>query len=354
METGFFSLGGPILVAGPCAAESEAMLWRVARALKAGGGISMFRCGSWKVRSKPDGFEGMGEEALPVLCSIRDELQLPVCVEVASPAHVEALLRHGIRCCWIGARTTVNPQQVSEIAEAARGSNLAVMVKNPVVPDLKLWEGAFDRLSRSGITDVAAVHRGFSTGDPAPYRNRPLWHLVIEWKCRHPELPLICDPSHIAGCRSLLAEVAQKALYLHCDGLMLEVHPFPDDALSDASQQLAPDAYYSLLSSLTFPSGSSSGSGLEPYRAVLDELDSELLALLSRRMEVSRQIALMKREKRLPLLQPDRWKTVLSEALRRSEQLRLPPDFVEEMMNLIHAASIGEQEKVCAGTGTEA
>lgn len=345
MKQTFFGQDRPLLIAGPCAAENEEMLWTSARALKAGGRAGLFRCGNWKVRSKPGDFEGMGEAALPVLQRIQQELQFPVCIEVATPRQLELALEYGIRCCWIGARTAVNPLSVSEIAEAAKGSGMAVMVKNPIVPDLKLWEGAFERLQKAGITDVAAVYRGFSTAESAPYRNQPLWHLAIEWKRRFPELPFICDPSHMAGRREWIAELAQKALYLDADGLMLEVHPRPAEALSDAAQQLSAEEFHTLLSGLHFPQSPAAVGALDSYRAAIDELDAELLSLLSRRMEVSRQIARVKKEKQLPLLQLDRWQEVLSDALRKSAGLKLDADFVEAVMNLIHEASINAQEK---------
>ena len=345
MKHPFFGQDRPVLIAGPCAAESEEMLWVSARALKAGGRVGLFRCGSWKVRSKPDAFEGMGEASLPVLQRIQKELHFPVCIEVATPRQLELALAYGIRCCWIGARTLVNPLHVAEIAEAMRGSGMAVMVKNPMVPDLKLWEGAFERLYKSGLSDVAAVYRGFSTAESAPYRNQPLWHLAIEWKRRFPELPFICDPSHIAGRREWIAELAQKALYLDADGLMLEVHPQPEEALSDAAQQLSPEAFSRLLERLKFPQSPAIAGTLDACRTAIDELDAELLALLSRRMDVSRRIARVKKEQQLPLLQLDRWQEVLSDALRRSAALQLDADFVERLMNLIHEASINAQEK---------
>ena len=340
----FFGLARPLLIAGPCAAESERQLWQTAKALKAGGRVSLFRCGSWKMRSKPDGFAGMGEASFPVLRRIRTELGLPVCVEVASPAQAEALLRQEIRCCWLGARTTVNPQQVAEIAEALRGTAMSVMVKNPVAPDLKLWEGAMERLQQAGLTDLAAVHRGFTTADAAPYRNRPLWHLAIEFKRRHPEWAMIGDPSHIAGCRSLLAEVSQQALHLDYDGLMLEVHPSPDRALSDAAQQITPEEFERLLSGLRFPTVPVADGSLQRFRTLLDELDAEMLALLARRMRVSREIALVKAEQGLPLLQMERWKEVLADAVRQGGQLGLDARFVESLMQLVHAASLEAQE----------
>lgn len=346
----------PILIAGPCAAESEVQLWETAKALKAGGDVLLFRCGSWKMRSRPDGFAGMGEASLPVLQRIRTELGLPVCVEIATPDQAAALLKHDIRCCWLGARTTVNPQQVAEIAESLRGTDMSVMVKNPVAPDLKLWEGAFERLLQAGLTDLAAVHRGFSTSDAAPYRNRPLWHVAIEFKRRHPEWAMIGDPSHISGCRQLLPEVSQQALNLDFDGLMIEVHPSPDYALSDAAQQITPDEFTRLLSGLRFPTVPAADGSLQRYRAELDELDAEILALFARRMHVSREIAHVKAEKGLPLLQMERWREVLADAVRQGENLGLDARFVESLMQLVHAASLDEQENVLrhpAGASSE-
>ena len=335
----------PVLIAGPCAAESEALLWETAKALKAGGKVSLFRCGVWKVRSMPGTFEGMGEAAMPVLQRIQPELSLPVCVEAATPAQVESVLRHDLSACWVGARTLVNPKQVAEIAEAARGTGLPFLLKNPLVPDLKLWEGAFERFVQAGLHELAAVYRGFASEDAAPYRNRPLWHLAIEWKRRHPDLPLLCDPSHLAGHREWLQEVAQKALYLDVDGLMVEVHAAPEKALSDAAQQIAPESFYQLLSALRFPNRTEANDALNACRTSIDELDAALLGLLSRRMEISRQIARIKREKQMPLLQTRRWQTVLDNALRKAEALQLDEDFVRDVMNRIHEASIEAQEK---------
>ncbi len=335
----------PVLIAGPCAAESEYVLWETARALKAGGRVSMFRCGVWKIRSKPDAFEGMGEAAMPVLQRIQRELGLAVCVETASPEQLESALRYGVDACWVGARTLVNPKQVAEIAAAARGTGMPFLLKNPLVPDLKLWEGAFERFEKAGIRELVAVYRGFASEDAAPYRNRPLWHLAIEWKRRHPDLPLVCDPSHLAGHRDWIQEVAQKALYLDVDGLMLEVHANPDKALSDASQQLSPQDFHHLLDVLRFPNRMDAGDALNAYRASIDELDTALLGLLSRRMEISRQIANVKREKQMPLLQTNRWQTVLDNALQKAEALHLDEAFVRDLMNRIHEASIEEQER---------
>lgn len=346
MEAVFFGLEKPVLIAGPCAAESEEMLWQTARALKAGNKVGMFRCGSWKVRSNPGDFDGMGDSSLPVLQQIQKDLSFPVCVEVATARQVELAQKYGIRCCWIGARTVVNPLLVAEIAESMRGSGMSVMVKNPMVPDLKLWEGAFERLSRAGIRELAAVYRGFSTAESAPYRNQPLWHIAIEWKRRFPELPFICDPSHIAGRREWIAELAQKALYLDADGLMLEVHPNPENALSDSAQQLPAANFFQWLSGLKFLQSPAAVGDLDSYRTAIDELDAELLALLSRRMEICRKIAQVKKERQLPLLQLDRWQKVLSDSLHKAEGLALDKDFVEAVMNLIHEGSINVQEKV--------
>ena len=333
-------------IAGPCAAETERQLWETAKALKAFPEPILFRCGVWKARSHPSDFEGWGEAALPVLQRIQQELGMEVCAEVASPWHVEQLMRHDIRTAWVGARTTVNPFVVQELAEAARGTDLRVMVKNPVAPDLKLWEGAFERFAAAGLKEMAAIYRGFTTSLPTPYRNHPMWTEYIRWKSLHPEIPLYCDPSHIAGDCSLVREVAQKALLLDCDGLMVEVHVRPQQARSDARQQLSPQALMDMYGALQFPEEGGEEDVLAECRAVIDALDGDLLAILAKRMETVRQIARHKQAVHLPLLQVDRWQKVMEQALRQAVSLQLRKSFVEELMQLIHAASIEEQEKV--------
>lgn len=338
-------------IAGPCAAESESQIWETAVALKATGKVSLFRCGIWKARTMPETFAGMGEAALPVLKKVEDELQLPVCVEAASARHIEEAAVYGISHFWIGARTTVNPFQVQEIAEASKGLDLDVMIKNPIAPDIKLWEGAFERFRHAGIRRLKAVYRGFSTASSGVYRNQPLWNLAIEWKRQHPELPLLCDPSHIAGNREWVKEVAQKALFLDFDGLMVEVHPHPENALSDARQQLLPSEYGQMMDSLRLTAASGTDAVLEKYRSLIDTLDREWLEILSRRMEICRDIARYKQEKHLSLYQMQRWNQVLSEAIRRAEDLHLDPHYVESVMQLVHEASLEEQQRILDGKG---
>ena len=332
-------------IVGPCAAESIQQLWDTARAVCRFPEVELVRCGVWKARSQPSDFEGMGEAALPVLEQIQKELHLPVCVEIAYPWQLDKILEHGISHAWIGARTTVNPFMVQALADAARGTGLHLMLKNPLAPDLKLWEGAFNRFRAAGLRDLKAVYRGFATSLPTVYRNHPMWNEYIRWKSQHPDIPLYVDPSHIAGRRNLILEVAEKALLLDCDGLMLEVHTNPAEALSDAGQQLSPEALAELMAHLPLQGSRSLDDALVAQRAAIDALDTDLLAILSKRMEVVRKIARIKQDGRQPLLQVERWQKVMEQVLQQAEKLHLPADFVTELMQLVHAASIEEQER---------
>ena len=340
-------------IAGPCAAESSQQIWDTALALRHFPGLSLFRCGVWKARSHPSDYEGMGESALPVLQRVSRDLKLDICVEVAAPWHVEKIMKYGITTAWIGARTTVNPFLVQELANVMRGTDLHLWIKNPMAPDLKLWDGAFERFSAAGLKDLGAIYRGFATSLPSPYRNHPMWSEYIRWKSLHPEIPLLFDPSHVAGNRQLIKEVAQKALLLDCDGLMVEVHCCPSEALSDANQQLTPHEFEELAVSLDFPQSESGADLLAGERAVIDALDSDLLAILSRRMETVRRIARYKQAVHLPLLQVDRWCKVMEHTLKQAEALHLSKNFVTDLMQLIHSASIEEQERELADSKLE-
>ena len=345
--------GHPLLIAGPCSAESEAQVLTVARALKAAGQTDLYRAGIWKPRTKPGGFEGRGTEALAWLQAARTETGLPMTVEVATPRHVEEALKHGIDVLWIGARTTVNPFAVQELADALAGTDTPVMVKNPVNPDLALWVGAIERLERAGLRQLAAVHRGFSTFAPSRYRNAPTWVIPIELKSRFPHLPLFNDPSHIGGSRDLLLPIAQKALDLDYDGLMIETHPDPDHALSDAAQQVTPARLQQLLSELKYRYRSSDNADYrnkaEELRQKMDEADREILEGLARRMALVQELAEYKKENNVKILQLERWQEIFKTRPEWATKLHVSEKFVGELYKLIHIESIRLQTQVLNG-----
>ena len=345
--------GQPIIIAGPCSAESEEQVLTVARALKAAGQADMYRAGIWKPRTKPGGFEGRGTAALPWLQAARQETGLPMCIEVATPKHVEEALKHDIDVLWIGARTTVNPFAVQELADALAGTGKPVMVKNPVNPDLALWIGALERLERAGITDLAAIHRGFSTFAPSRYRNEPTWAIPIELKTRYPKLPLINDPSHIGGRRDLLLPIAQKALDLDYDGLIIETHPDPDHALSDAAQQVTPARLQEILSGLKYRYRSSDNvdyrNKAEELRQKMDTADHEILEMLARRMALIQELAEYKKENNVKILQLERWQEIFKTRPEWGKKLNIDEHFVGELYKLIHIESIRRQTEVLNG-----
>ena len=350
--------GHPIIIAGPCSAESEAQVLEVARALKAAGQVDMYRAGIWKPRTKPGGFEGRGTAALPWLQAARQETGLPMCIEVATPKHVEEALKHEIDVLWIGARTTVNPFAVQELADALAGTGVPVMVKNPVNPDLALWIGAIERLERAGLRDIAAIHRGFSTFAPTRYRNAPTWAIPIELKTRRPDLVLFNDPSHIGGRRDLLLPIAQKALDLDYDGLMIETHPDPDHALSDAAQQVTPARLQEILSELKYRYRSSDNidyrNKAEELRQKMDEADHELLEVLARRTALTQELAEYKKENNVKILQLERWQEIFRTRPEWAARLGLNDKFVAELYKLIHIESIRQQTEVLNGRAIDA
>jgi chorismate mutase len=306
----------------------------------------MIRAGVWKPRTRPGGFEGLGAPALKWMQELQKEYGKPFCCEVARPEHVELCARHGITNVWLGARTTANPFMVEELCETLRGSKMQVMVKNPMNPDVRLWLGAIERLLQCGITVTAAIHRGFSMYDNHGYRNEPLWEVPMELHRRLPDLPLLCDPSHIAGDDSLVATVAKAAMQLDFDGLMVEVHPHPETAWSDREQQLTPAALGQLLEALRRLPTTVSGEALPALMALrghIDDLDHELLTLLARRMELSREIADIKREKGLTIYQSKRWEAVMQDRLQLAADLGLDEDFTKELFEKIHAESVRVQ-----------
>ncbi|NEM99345.1 bifunctional 3-deoxy-7-phosphoheptulonate synthase/chorismate mutase type II [Pontibacter burrus] len=353
-EHNFFSnlAGGhsrPFIIAGPCSAESETQVMQTAEALREQQ-VDMFRAGIWKPRSRPNTFEGIGLEGLQWLGRVKRELGLRVSTEVANARHVEEALKQEIDVLWIGARTTVNPFAVQEIANALNGANVPVMVKNPVNPDLALWIGALERVYNAGITDVAAIHRGFSSYEPSKYRNVPLWQIPIELKSRFKKLPVIVDPSHIAGNRELLLPVSQKALDLGFDGLMIETHPDPANALSDPEQQVTPAGLQEILSKLQVRKTNYDDQELinraEKLRLQIDEADQQILRALARRMQLVEQIGHYKKQNNVQVLQISRWKEIFRSRPDWAKELGMNPAFVAELYRLIHVESIRMQTDI--------
>ena len=340
----------PFVIAGPCSAETEEQVLATARALAAQGKTDLFRAGIWKPRTRPNSFEGVGTEGLSWLRKVKSETGLKTTTEVANKLHVYEALKYGVDVLWIGARTTVNPFSVQEIADALEGVDIPVIVKNPINPDIGLWRGAVERLQKAGITRLAGLHRGFSSFGDSDYRNPPRWQMAIEFKRMMPDLPLFVDPSHICGRRDTLAAVAQQALDLNYDGLMLEVHPTPDEAWSDAKQQITPSRFEELLASLNLPKISSNDpdflASLSGLRQQIDEIDEEVLNLLAERMKLAEQIGTYKRKNNIAILQPSRWNSLLEDAKKRGESRNLSTDFVTSLLQAIHQESINKQENI--------
>lgn len=335
--------GKLLLIAGPCSAESEVQLHTTAHAV-ASLGAQVLRMGLWKPRTRPGAFEGHGTKALPWIAGLKEATGLELMTEVATTEQVELALKSGFDRLWIGARTTVNPFAVQELAEALRGTAIPLMVKNPINPDLNLWIGALERFERVGLSELAACHRGFSRYGERPYRNAPLWDLSLELRLRRPDLPLIGDPSHIAGTRPLIAGLVQKMVTLGYDGLMIEVHPDPDNALSDAKQQLTPHALQELLNGLAYPTATAPAAGyqaeLEQLRTRVDEADSQLLQQLAHRMGLVRRIAALKKAHGVPFFQADRYSEVFATRQAEGAELGLRAAFIEHLFGLLHAESL--------------
>lgn len=336
-------------IAGPCSAESEQQVLETALALKNTTSLAYFRAGIWKPRTNPNTFEGMGSVALPWMQRVKQELGLKIITEVATTDHVEQVLSAGFDAVWIGARTTVNPFSIQELAEALRGTNLPVFIKNPLNPDLSLWLGAFERFERLGITNLTAIHRGFSVANKKPYRNKPLWEIPIAFKTQRPHTPLICDPSHIAGDRQLIKEVSQRALDLGMSGLMVETHPTPDFALSDAKQQITPAAFAEMVSCLHFRSEDTSDieiDTLNHLRERIDSIDMEILELMGKRMEISREIGQFKKQNEITIFQLERWKEIMQNRNVWGKEFQLTPTFMEAYLEILHKESIRQQNGV--------
>ncbi|HEY0977008.1 MAG TPA: chorismate mutase [Flavobacteriales bacterium] len=343
----------PLLIAGPCSAESETQVLATAQGIvEHTPQVKVFRAGVWKPRTRPGGFEGRGDAALPWLQRVKMETGLLTMVEVATPEHVEAALKAGIDLLWIGARSTPNPFTVQAIADALRGVDVPVFVKNPINPDLQLWIGALERLSGAGIRRLAAVHRGFSWFERTPYRNSPMWEFPIRLKATFPALELMCDPSHIAGSTARLGEIAQQALDLGFSGLMVETHEAPWNALSDAAQQVTPAALADLFASLAFRAAvphRAEADKLGELRDLIDQLDEEIVQKLGSRMAISERIGELKLEHNLAILQPERWASIMHRQLVLARELGLSPAFVEEFMNAVHKESIRRQSAAWEG-----
>lgn len=340
----------PLVIAGPCSAESEEQVLATAAALSASGRVDLFRAGIWKPRTRPGQFEGVGSPGLRWLRRVKDEYGLPVAVEVATERHVYEALKHGVDAVWIGARTSVNPFAMHEIASALKDSDVMVFVKNPVNPDLELWIGALERISRAGITRIAAVHRGFSTWEKCSFRNQPRWQIAVELRQRIPGIGLLCDPSHMGGDRDFIGDLSQKAMDLHYDGLMIESHINPAGALSDRKQQITPVELMKVLGSLVLRSPTTDDpeflETIEDLRSQIDMYDNLLLDILESRMQVAETIGRYKKEHSITILQSSRWREVKDNAVDKGVRKGLTPEFIQAVLEAIHQESITHQMKV--------
>ena len=335
----------PFVIAGPCSAETEEQVMQTALQL-AEKGCHNFRAGVWKPRTKPGGFEGNGEKALPWMQRVKQETGMLTATEVATPEHVELCLKYGIDILWVGARTTANPFAMQALSDALQGVDVPVFVKNPVSPDLELWIGALQRLNQAGVKRLAAIHRGFSNFDNKIYRNLPLWQIPIELHRRVPELPIICDPSHIGGRRELIAPLCQQAMDLGFEGLIVESHCDPDKAWSDAKQQVTPDVLDYILSLLIVRSETATTEGIAQLRKQIDDLDNQLMSLLAKRMRVCREIGQYKKEHNMTVLQATRYNEILSKRGAQGALTGMAPEFVAKVFESIHEESVRQQIEI--------
>ncbi len=340
----------PIIISGPCSAETEDQVLETASRLALTGKIDMLRAGIWKPRTKPGMFEGIGTKALEWLDHAKKITGLPITVEVATTKHVQDALHYNVDVLWIGARTTVNPFSVQELADALKGTDIPVLVKNPINPDLELWSGAIQRLQNAGVENFGLIHRGFSSYGNIEYRNAPMWHLPIEMKRRYPGIPLICDPSHICGNRVLLQSVMQKSIDLDFGGLMIESHIDPDNAWSDAKQQITPEKLNDILETLIWRNENTSEkefiTALTHLREQINQVDDELLQLIGQRMKIADKIGAYKKENNITILQTKRWNEILLRAYDQSEQLGLSKEFILRYFDAVHLESINHQNKI--------
>lgn len=335
----------PFVIAGPCSAETEEQVITTAHQL-ASRGCRIYRAGVWKPRTKPGGFEGNGEQALPWLQRVKQETGMLVATEVATPEHVELALKYGIDILWVGARTSANPFAMQALADSLRGTDAVVFVKNPVNPDLELWIGAMERINQAGITRMAAIHRGFSSYDNKIYRNAPTWQIPIELRRCIPNLPIICDPSHIGGRRELIAPLCQQAMDLGFDGLIVESHCSPDEAWSDAKQQVTPDVLDYILGLLVIRDGSVTTEGIHELRKQIDELDNQLMELLAKRMRVCREIGQYKKEHNMTVLQTVRYNEIQNKRGAQGALCGMDPDFVRKIFEEVHEESVRQQMEI--------
>lgn len=332
----------PLVIAGPCSAETEEQVIATAKQL-ASNGVKVFRAGIWKPRTKPGGFEGNGIKALPWMQTVKKETGMLTATEVATAKHVEEALKYGIDLLWIGARTTADPFAVQEIADTLQGTDVPVLIKNPVNPDLELWIGALQRLNNAGIRRLGAIHRGFSTYDKKLYRNLPQWHIPIELRRRIPELPIICDPSHISGRRDLIAPLCQQAMDLQFDGLIIESHIDPDNAWSDASQQVTPEVLNIILNNLVIRETNQTTENLTELRKQIDEIDINLIETLAKRMRISREIGTYKKEHQMPILQTTRYDEIINKRAQQGIELSMDGEFMKIVFEAIHSESVRQQ-----------
>lgn len=339
----------PYIIAGPCSAESEEQLFATASHLK-DIGISVIRAGIWKPRSRPGFFEGAGSNGLKWLQSIQNELGLKIAIEVANTKHVEAALKGGVDILWIGARTTINPFNVQEIANALKGTDIPVMIKNPMVPDLELWFGAIERILFSGISRVAAIHRGFSAYKTVRYRNAPHWQIPIELKRRLKSISVFCDPSHIGGDSIHIAKIAQEAMDLEFDGLMIESHIMPQEALSDAKQQVTPEQLKVILEELKIRDNKSNdyqfNIAIEELREKIDNVDNTILQAITDRMNIIEEIGEYKKKNHIVILQSERWDLILTRVKSEAIRNNLDPELIEKIFKTLHQASIDRQNEI--------
>lgn len=339
-----------LVIAGPCSAETEAQVLSTAHSVKEIGKVKVFRAGIWKPRTRPNTFEGIGVQGLKWLERVKKETGLLTCTEVANPEHIKACLDHGVDILWIGARTTVNPFLIQNIADYLEGKDIPVMVKNPINADISLWVGAIERFLNKGITKLVGIHRGFSTARPSQYRNEPCWKIPIEIRQKVPGLPLICDPSHISGDRNKIMEVSQKAFDIAMEGLMIETHPDPDKALSDRKQQVTPNYLEEILQTLQyrkeFCSDQLFSDKLSSLRSKIDALDKELLDILKVRMSIVHDIGQEKIKKNIAALQKSRLDQLIHQRVLWGNELNLPKDYVDEVFQIIHAASVKKQTQL--------